>query len=114
MVIKRGSIWWIDLGERHGSAPARRRPVLVMQADRFNQSAISTCVVLTITSKTALAEQPGNVFLPSTASGLTKDSVVNVTQLSTVDKEDLRDRVAEIPSYLLDEVERGMRLVLAL
>ncbi|MCS5720157.1 type II toxin-antitoxin system PemK/MazF family toxin [Herbiconiux sp. CPCC 205763] len=114
MVINRGSIWWTDLGERRGSAPARRRPVLVMQADRFNRSEISTCVVLTITSKTALAEQPGNVFLPSTASGLRSDSVVNVTQISTVDIENLRDQVGELPSYLLEGVERGMRLVLAL
>lgn len=113
-MIARGSLWWTDLGPIRGSAPAKRRPVLVIQGDSFNRSTIPTCVVVTITSNTVVAEHPGNVFLPSVASGLDRDSVVNVSQISTIDRSELTSEVGRLPPYLLEEVERGVRLVLDL
>lgn len=113
VVIARGSVWWTDLGPIRGSAPAKRRPVLVIQSDTFNRSSIPTCVVVAITSNTAVAEHPGNVFVPSRASGLDRDSVVNVSQLSTVDHSELTSEVGRLPPYLLEEVDHGLRLLLA-
>jgi mRNA interferase MazF len=87
--------------------------VLVVQDDRFNLSGLSTVVVAALTSNTQSAEHPGNVFVPASASGLAKDSAVNVSQLVTLDKSDLSEAVAELPSYLLSEVDAGIRLVLS-
>jgi len=78
----RGEIWWANLSEPVGSEPGYRRPVLIIQDDTFNQSRINTVIVAVITSNVQLAEAPGNVSLPSQASGLPKDSVVNVSQIS--------------------------------
>lgn len=112
--MRRGSIWWADLGEPRGSAPAKRRPVLVVQADSANRSLLATCVIASLTSNTALAEHPGNVFVPAGASGLGRDSVVNVSQVSTIDRADLSEEAGVLPAYLIDEVDRGLRLLLAL
>jgi mRNA interferase MazF len=113
-VIDRGSLYWIDLGEPRGSRPARRRPVLVVQADAYNTSRLNTTLVAVVTSNTSLAAMPGNVFLPANASGLAKDSVVNVTALVTVDKDDLEEAAGTVPDYLMDDVDRGLRQVLDL
>jgi mRNA interferase MazF len=114
-VIERGAIHWADLGEAVGSRPAERRPVLVVSADAYNESRIATVVVAVITSNTGLATMPGNVFLPEGASGLPRDSVVNVTALATVDRSDLDGAAAgRLPAALLDEVDRGLRRVLDL
>ena len=91
-MTQRGSVCWADLGEPRGSKPARRRPVLVIQADPFNASRLSTTLAAVITSNTGLAAMPGNVFLPATSSGLPKDSVVNVTALVTPDEAEPRRR----------------------
>ena len=114
MVTRRGSICWADLGEPRGSKPAKRRPVLVVQADPFNASRLSTILAAVITSNTGLAAMPGNVFLPATSSGLPKDSVVNVTALVTLDKADLDEERGHLPSALMSEVDRGLRRVLGL
>lgn len=114
MVI-RGEIYWCDLGEPRGSAPAKRRPVLVVQGDDYNRTRIGTAVVAVVTSNTALAAMPGNVFLPALASGLAKDSVVNVTQLVTIDHSDLDPHaVGQVPAHLMDEVDEGLARVLGL
>lgn len=114
MTITRGGIYWADLGEPLGSSPAKRRPVLVVQHDRLNRSTIRTVVVAVVTSSTQAAEHPGNVFLPTAASGLPKDSAVNVSQLATIDKSRLGEHVGTVPDYLLDDVDAGLRLVLDL
>jgi mRNA interferase MazF len=114
LVIRRGSICWADLGEPHGSKPAKRRPVLVVQSDPFNASRLNTTVAAVITSNTGLAAMPGNVFVPATASGLPRDSVVNVTALVTLDKADLDPETAHLPASLMDDVDRGLRRVLGL
>ena len=113
-MIGRGSVWWADLGEPHGSKPAKRRPVLVIQSGPFNASRLSTTVAAVITSNTGLAVMPGNVFLPAAVSGLPKDSVVNVTALVTVDKTDLDEEAGHLPTSLMNEVDRGLRRVLGL
>jgi mRNA interferase MazF len=113
-VTRRGSICWADLGEAHGSRPAKRRPVLVIQSGPFNASRLDTTVAAVITSSTALAAVPGNVFLPAAVSGLPKDSVVNVTALVTLNKADLEAPAGHLPESLMDDVNRGLRRVLGL
>ena len=112
--VHRGSIYWADLGDPLGSAPARRHPVLIVQAESFNRSRLQTVIVAALTSNTALAEYPGNVFLPSRASGLPRDSVVNVTALATLDRDALGSQAGSLPAYLLREVDAGLRLVMTL
>jgi mRNA interferase MazF len=114
-VIDRGSIYWVDLEDAPGSSrPAKRRPVLIIQSDAFNASRIRTVVAAVITSNTSLAAMPGNVFLASAATGLPKDSVVNVTALVTLDKRDLAEWTGSVAGHLLEEVDRGLRRILAL
>jgi mRNA interferase MazF len=113
-VIDRGGIYWADLGAPIGSRPAKRRPVLVISATTYNRSRLATVLAALITSNTALATMPGNVFLPAATTGLLRDSVVNVTALVTLDKIDLTDHVGNAPLALLNEVDRGLRRVLDL
>jgi mRNA interferase MazF len=113
-VIRRGTVWWADLGEPQGSRPANVRPVLVIQDNSFNASGVNTTLVAAITSNTRLAAMPGNVFLPAASSGLSRDSVVNVTNLVTLNKSDLRDEAGHLPAALMHEVDRGLRMVLGL
>ena len=114
MVIRRGDIHWVDLGPVRSSAPGKRRPVVVVQENSFNDSRLATVIVAIITSNTQAAEHPGNVFLPAAASGLPKDSVANVSQLLTINKSDLAEQASALPRYLLGEVDAGLRLVLRL
>jgi mRNA interferase MazF len=114
MVIERGDIYWAELGPPLGSRPAKRRPILVIQADQYNSSRLTTVLAAVITSNTALATMPGNVFLPDAATGLPRDSVVNVTALVTLNKSDLRDRVGTTPASLMQGVDHGLRRVLNL
>jgi len=88
--------------------------VLVLQSDDFNRSRIATVIVLVITSNTRLAQAPGNVFLPQKLTGLPKDSVANVSQIVTVDKGFLTDRIGVLPPNLMEQIEKGLRLVLHL
>lgn len=113
-MIDRGDIFWADLGEPAGSRPAKRRPVLVISADTYNQSRLRTIVALVVTSNTDLAAMPGNVFLPAAGSGLPRDSVVNVTAVVTLDKADLAERAGSAPLALMREVDRGLRRSLGL
>jgi mRNA interferase MazF len=114
LVIGRGGIYWADLGEASGSRPAKRRPVLVIQSGPFNASRLSTTVAAVITSDTRLAAMPGNVFVPAVATGLPRDSVVNVTALVTLSKTDLGSQAGHLPDALMDDVDRGLRRALAL
>lgn len=113
-MIERGGIHWADLGDAEGSRPAKRRPVLVVQADPYNTSRLATVLVAVVTSNTRLAAAPGNVFLPASATGLTRDSVVNVTALVTLNKGDVTQRVGRVPANLMRDVDSGLRRVLAL
>lgn len=113
-MIERGGIYWADLGAPSGSRPAKRRPVLVISADSYNASRLATVVAVVITSNTSLATIPGNIFLPATATGLPRDSVVNVTALVTLNKNDVADHAGRAPLTLLHEIDRGVRTSLDL
>lgn len=113
-MIQRGDVWWVELDEPHGSAPGYRRPVLVVQSDAFNRSRIGTVVALTLTSNLRLADAPGNVLVPRRASGLPRDSVVNVSQIVTLDRADLAECAGQLPKEVLRQVDRGVKLVLDL
>lgn len=114
MVIDRGAIYWANLGTPTGSRPAKRRPVLVISGVSYNRSRLATVLAAVVTSNTALAAMPGNVFLPAATTGLPRDSVVNVTALVTLNKTDLTEQVGKTPPGLLTEVDRGLRRVLDL
>ena len=107
-------MWWASLPEPTGSGPGFRRPVLVVQSNSFNQSRISTVVVAVITSNVALAEAPGNVRLGKSEAGLPRVSVVNVSQLLTIDRSLLTLRVKALPSQAIARVDDGLRLVMGL
>lgn len=113
-MIQRGQVHWVDLGEPVGSRPGKRRPVLIIQSDEYNASRLATVLAAVVTSNTGLATMPGNVFLPAAATGLPRDSVVNVTALVTLDKTDLYQPAGEVPMALMREVDVGLRLVLKL
>ena len=113
-MIRRGSICWADLGEPRGSRPAKRCPVLIIQADPFNASRLNTTLAAVITSNTGLAAMPGNVFLPAAISGLPKDSVVNVTALITLNKTDLDAETGHLPPAQMSNVDQGLRRILGL
>ena len=112
--MTRGEIWWASLHQPQGSEPGYRRPVLIMQSDAFNKSRISTVVCLVITSNLILAAAPGNVRISRRESKLLKESVINVSQIVTIDKSYLSDCVGALSSRLLRRVENGMKLVLDL
>ena len=110
----RGEIWWANLPDLVGSEPGYRRPVLIIQDDIFTQSRISTVIVVIITSNTQLAEAPGNVLLSQGATGLSRDSVANVSQILTVDKTFLVERIGSLTDHLQEEVDEGLRAILYL
>jgi mRNA interferase MazF len=107
-------VWWADLRTKRGSAPAWRRPVLVVSADAFNRSTIKTVTVAAVTSNLRLAAAPGNVPLAAGSAGLEKDSVVNVSQLVTLDKSDLTRRLGTLDRLKIGQVDAGLRLALNL
>jgi len=112
--VRRGEIWWGSLPEPTGSGPGFRRPLLIVSANSFNDSRINTVVAAVITSNLRLADAPGNVRLPAKGIGLTKASVVNVSQIITVDKTFLTERIGRLNPRLLAEVDDGLRLVLSI
>jgi mRNA interferase MazF len=112
--IQRGEIWWADLPERRRSEPGYRRPVLVVQADSFNQSRIQTAIVAAITGNLELAGAPGNVLVPARSAGLPRESVVNVSQLLTLDRSFLTELAGMLPPRLRRSVDEGLRTVLQL
>lgn len=112
--MHRGEIWWGSLPEPTASGPGFRRPLLIVSANSFNDSRISTVIAAVITSNLRLADAPGNVRLPSKGTGLAKASVVNVSQIVTVDKTFLTRRIGTLNPRLLAEVDEGLRLVLSI
>ena len=112
--MQRGEVWWAGLGRPKGSEPGYRRPVVVVQSDAFNRSRIQTVIVAVITSNLKLAAAPGNVSLTRTQSGLPKESVVNVSQIITLDRSMLSRRVKRLSARQLAAVDAGLRLVLSL
>lgn len=112
--MKRGEIWWANLPPPSGSGPGYRRPVLIIQSNAFNESKISTVLVAVITSNMALSDAPGNVRLSKSSGGLPKASVVNVSQLLTMDRGLLGKRVSSLAARTMQRVDAGLKLVLSL
>jgi len=112
--MRRGDVWWADLPESTASEPGFPRPVLILQSDDFNRSRISTIIAATITSNTNLSVAPGNVTLSKKSVGLNRESVVNVSQIVTLDKSFLSEKVGKLSSTKMHEVDQGVRIVLAL
>jgi mRNA interferase MazF len=114
MVVERGQVWWADLDEPRGSEPGFRRPLLIVQDDAFNRSRIRTVLAIVLTSNLRLVDAPGNVLIPAKAAGLPKDSVANVSQIVTLDRDYLTEPAGKVRGPLLKNVENGLRLVLGL
>jgi mRNA interferase MazF len=112
VVISQGDVWWTDPGEPVGSEPGFRRPVVVIQGDDFNRSTLRTVVAVSLTSNLRWAGAPGNVRLTSRATGLSRDSVANVSQIVTLDKSILTERVGRLPAPKLELVLAGINRVL--
>lgn len=109
----RGEVWWVALREPQGSEPGYRRPVVIVQSDDFNRSEIHTVIAAAITSNTRLAMAPGNIFVRKKEAGLPRDSVINVSQLITVNKSFLIKKIGRLSQQHLHQLDDGLRLVLS-
>jgi mRNA interferase MazF len=114
MVIRKGSIYWVDFSPGKGSEPMGKRPGLVIQGDVLNDSKISTVVMLAITSTLKFGELPGNVVLNKGEAHLPRKCVVNVTQIKSVDKRSIKEKIGALSAGRIEEVENGIRLVLSM
>lgn len=114
MVVERGQVWWADLGEPIGSEPGFRRPLLIVQDDAFNRSRLRTVIAVVLTSNLRLLDAPGNVLIPAKASGLPKDSVANVSQVITIDRDVLDESVGRLRGPVMKAIDNGLRLALSL
>ncbi len=110
----RGEIWWVDLGIPLGSEPGYKRPVIIIQDNSFNKSHIQTVLVASLTTNIDLSEAPGNVFIEKEDSGLSKDSVINISQISTIDKNRLVNKVSQVPLDIIRSIESGLKLILGI
>ena len=111
MVIKQGEIYWVDLGKPSGSAPGYRHPHIVIQNNLFNSSNINTVVMCALTSNLKRGLSPGNVVLKKGEANLPKKSVINITQICTVDKSDLFEKIGKVNSKRLKEILIGIQLL---
>lgn len=112
VAISRGDVWWADLAEPAGSAPGSRRPVVVVQGDALNRSKISTVICVPLTSNLEWSDAPGNVSLTSKLTGLPKDSVANVSQIVTIAKNILTERISRLPANKIELILSGIDIVL--
>jgi mRNA interferase MazF len=112
VVIAQGEVWWADLPAPVGSGPGFRRPVVVVQGDALNRSRIGTVVCMPLTSNLGWANAPGNVVLSARVTGLPKDSVANVSQIVTLDKDLLTERTGKVPRAKLELLLTGIDVVL--
>jgi mRNA interferase MazF len=109
--IHQGEVYWLDFGPSESSGPAERHPCVVVQSDIFNRSRISTTVVCLITSNLTRARAPGNVPLEKGSANLPKQSVVNVSQILTIDKSELTERIGQLPAATIQSIRTGLQLL---
>jgi mRNA interferase MazF len=112
--INRGDIYWVDLGETENHAPAKFRPLLIVQVDKITQTAIGTVIGSALTTRIEAGKFPGAVFVPHEVSGLSKDSVVKLTELLTVDKWQLGEYAGHLSSEYMLQIDNALREVLGL
>jgi mRNA interferase MazF len=111
-LIRQGDVFWIELGEPYGSEPGFRRPYVIVQSDLFNATNLQTVVVCALTTNLRRAEAPGNVLLHDGEAGLPRRSVVNVTQVFTVDRDRLMDKIGTLSRARIDEIYQGLQILL--
>lgn len=109
-MIQQGEIYWVDFEDPAGSGTGYRRPCIVIQNNLFNASKINTVIVCIITSNLALAKAPGNILLKKGKGGLPKDSVANVSQIITLDKTDLQEKVGQLGKSTINDIVNGIKL----
>ena len=114
MVIRKGSIYWVDFSPGKGSEPIGRRPGLVIQNDILNDSNLNTVIMLAITSTMKFEELPGNVVLKKGEANVPKKCVINVTQIKSVDKKSIKEKIGTLSKQKVDEVHAGLKLVMNL
>lgn len=114
MVIRKGSVHWLDFSPGKGAEPVGRRPGLVVQCDPLNDSKLNTVIVLAITSTFKFADLPGNVALRKGEANLPKKSVINLTQIKTVDKDSVKEKIGSLTKDRMEQVHHGLRLVMAI
>ena len=112
MVINQGDLYWVDLGEPRGSEPGFRHPFVVIQNDAFNKSKINTVVVCALSSNIKLSQAPGNVLLKKGEANLPKASVVNVSQVMTLNKDELGLKIGQLSKKRVEEVIEGFQFLL--
>ena len=112
MVINQGDVFWVDIGEQSGSGPGYVRPFVVIQNNVFNSSRINTVVICALTSNLRRAQAPGNVLLNEGEANLPKQSVVNISQLFTVDKRDLAEKIGTLSTSRVRQILAGIQLLL--
>lgn len=112
MVIRKGSVYWADFSHGKGSEPAGRRPGLVIQSDILNDSKLNTVIMLAITSTMKFGDLPGNVVLRKGEANLPKKCVVNVTQIKSVDKKSLKEKIGSLSKKRMTEIYEGIKLVM--
>jgi len=112
--MRRGDIFWADLGEPIGSEPGFCRPVLVIQSDAYNASKLATGIVLSLTSNINLRKAPGCILLTKQETGLPKDSVANVTQIRSIDRSRLEEHMGQLDDSTMFMIDSALRRVLSL
>ena len=112
--MRRGEVWWADLGEPRGSGPGFHRPIVIVSANCYNSSSIDTVVCAIVTSNLRLANAPGNIRLPMRGTGLRQPAVVVVSQLVTLDKSVLLEYCGRVPDTAIPALDRGLQSVLGL
>ncbi len=112
--MRRGEIWWASIGPPAGSEPGYRRPAVIISANSFNAAPFKTIIVAFLTTATKRASDPGNVGLPARSTGLPRDSVLNVTQIASIDRRTLTEPAGKVPDGLMKDIDAGLRLALAL
>jgi len=110
--VRQGEVWWAELPEPAGSGPGFRRPVVVVQGNHLNRSRIATVVCVPLTSNLVWADAPGNTLVPAKAAGLPQDSVANASQIITIDRTFLADRVGWLPPKQFAQILHGIDVVL--
>jgi mRNA interferase MazF len=113
-MVTRGELWWVDFGDPVGSAPGYQRPAVIVSSDRFNNSRINTATIVPVYSNLSYAQHAGNVFLPAAITGLDRDSIANVTQIGTLDRQQILRYAGLLPPSLMAQLDTGLRLALGL
>ncbi len=111
-MIRRGDIWWVNFSPGKGSEPSGRRPGLIVQCDALNESRLNTVIMAAITSNMKFSEAPGNVVLRKGESNMPRQCIVNVTQIKSVDRMSLKEKIGSLSDKRMDEVVEGLKMVM--